>query len=191
MKQLIGLPFLFIIYISGHSQSHIANTFIAQHLVWDTIPKPIVTVQKMVVSPMSVLYIRDSATVSGLSKVFEKAYSELFSFAGSNKLKPLKTIAFYQSYIPLLLDVALEVDKIPTHLTGRVQSKIVNGGEAIVAHYTGSYEQMEVAYNALTKWLKENNRTAKGLPFESFLNDPASVKNKYELKTDVYQLLVE
>jgi len=41
----------------------------------------------------------------------------------------------------------------------------------------------------ISKWLKENNKIAGGLPFEAYLNDPASVKNKFYLQTDIYQMI--
>ena len=48
---------------------------------------------------------------------------------------------------------------------------------------------METPYNEIAKWLKENDKQARELPFEVYLNEPSQVKDKYELKTDVYQLL--
>jgi effector-binding domain-containing protein len=162
-------------------------TYIMSH---DTIRQPVITLEKAILKPMNILFVTDSSKIAELGKAFEKGYGELFAFAGANRLQPGKVMAFYHSYTdPVSVEIAIEVDKIPGRLTGRIQSKILSGGEAVIAHYTGPYEQMEIPYNAIMKWLKDNNKQARGLPFESYLNDPATVKDKYELKTDIYQLI--
>jgi effector-binding domain-containing protein len=159
-------------------------------MLQDAIKKPVVVLEQVVLQPMTVLFISDSTDMAGLSKVISSGYGELFSFINQNGLKSGKVMAFYLSYAnPISLQTAVEVDKVPATLTGRIESKVVDGGNAIVAHYTGPYEEMEMPYNAVTKWVKENNRQAKGMPFEVYLNSPDMVKDKYELKTDVYQLL--
>jgi effector-binding domain-containing protein len=165
------------------------NTSNLHYMMADTV-KPSVIIEKITLEKMNVLYIPDTSEIATLTKAFESGYAELFSFIGSKGLKPGKVMAFYHNYAdPISLEIAVEVDKIPSVLEGRLRSKVVEGGEAVVVHYTGPYEQMDLPYHAITRWLKENNREAKGMPFESYLNDPAMVKDKYQLKTDIYQML--
>lgn len=167
--------------------SKLINTKLMLH---DTIQQPAVSLEQVVLQPMTVLFISDSSDMAGLSKVISSGYGELFAFINQNGLKPGKVMAFYLSYAnPVSLQTAVEVDKVPSTFTGRIQSKTVEGGNAVVAHYTGPYEEMELAYKAITKWVKDNNKQSKGMPFEVYLNSPDMVKDKHELKTDVYQLL--
>jgi len=53
----------------------------------------------------------------------------------------------------------------------------------------GPYTQLGEAYNQIESWLKQNNRMARGNPFEIYLNDPSTVKDPSEIKTDIYQPL--
>lgn len=159
-------------------------------MIQDTVKKPTVILEKVILKPMQILYISDTGNMASLSKVFEKDYGELFNFIGSNGLTPGKVMGFYFSYNdPIVLEVAVEVNKIPAELPGRIRSKIVEGGDAVVAHYTGAYEEMQIPYSQLAQWVTDNNRQANGLPFEVYLNGPADVKDNSELKTDIYQML--
>ncbi|MGZ8518270.1 MAG: GyrI-like domain-containing protein, partial [Chitinophagaceae bacterium] len=63
------------------------------------------------------------------------------------------------------------------------------GGDVLIAHTWGPYDQVGQAYLKIENWLKENNRKPKGNPFEVYLNDPAAVKSPSEIRTDVYQPL--
>lgn len=159
-------------------------------MIQDTVKKTSVSLEQVVLNPMNILLIRDTSEMAGLPKVFENDYGELFKFIGENALRPGKVMAFYLNYQdPITLEAAVEVDRVPEQLSGRIKSKVIEGGDAVVAHYTGPYEEMETPYNEIAKWLKENDKQARELPFEVYLNEPSQVKDKYGLKTDVYQML--
>lgn len=99
-------------------------------------------------------------------------------------------MAFYHtSRLPFIFEPAVEVDQLPTQFMGRIKGKKIEGGNAIVVHYQGPYDQVGRAYAAITKWLKENNKQPFQQPFEVYLNDPATVKDPQQLRTDVYQRL--
>lgn len=193
-KKHFFIPLLLIIGGLGFTPSSrpifIFKSLIPKVMIKDTVKKTSVVLAQVLLKPTNVLYIRDTTDMAGLSKVIGADYGEIFTFIGRNGLKPGKVMAFYLNYQdPVTLEPAVEVDRVPEKLTGRIKSKMIAGGDAIVAHYTGPYEEMELPYNEIAKWLKENNQEARELPFEVYLNEPAQVKDKYELKTDVYQLL--
>ena len=185
------LPLLVISIGHGSSSLDSNNKLIKQKvMLQDTIKKTNVVLEKVLLEPFNVLMIRDTTGVSAISKVFEADYGEIFNFIKKNELKSGKVMAFYLDFQdPVTMEAGVEVDRIPEQLSGRIESKFVAGGEAVVAHYTGPYEEMEKPYNEIKKWLKENNREAREFPFEVYLNEPSQVKDKYELKTDVYQFL--
>lgn len=158
-------------------------------MVQDT-PRTTVSMERVVLKPMTVVYIRDTASLAGISDKFRKDYGELFQLIGAQQLRPGKVMAFYHSYSdPVIFEAAVEVDRMPANLAGRNMARTIGGGDAIVAHFKGPYEMMDLPYKAITQWLKDNGKQADGLPFESYLNDPEAIKDKYELLTDVYQLL--
>ncbi|MBS1563192.1 MAG: GyrI-like domain-containing protein [Bacteroidetes bacterium] len=140
---------------------------------------------------MAIIYIRDTvSSMNDLSLLLGKDYSELFAYIQEKKLDARKVMAFYRSsQTPFVVDVAVETDKWPMQTSGRIHINKIKGGNAIVAHYTGPYNQSGAAYKAIHKWLGQHNKTAEGVPFEVYLNSPATVTDPYDLRTDVYQFI--
>jgi effector-binding domain-containing protein len=85
------------------------------------------------------------------------------------------------------MDVAVETNQVPTELSGRIQSRTQKGGQVLIAHMWGPYDQVGQAYTQIENWLKENKRQAKEPSFEVYVNDPSAVKDPSEIQTDVYQ----
>jgi effector-binding domain-containing protein len=158
-------------------------------MIQDTLIPVKVQLEKTSFKDMSLLYIRDTAaTTEAIKDVLGKGYGELMSFIQENKLQPMKFMAWYYSMQPPWpVDVAVEANNIPVQLKGRIQSRVQPGGEAVIAHMWGPYDQVGQAYVQIENWLKQNKRKANGAPFEVYLNDPSAVKSPAEIQTDVYQ----
>ena len=162
-------------------------TFLPQ----DTVAPVKIQLEKTSFDDMSILFISDTAVqTQDLGPTFSKDYGELMRFVQQNQLAPKKFLAWYYSaQPPWKMDVAVETDKIPSELTGRISSRIEKGGEVLIAHMWGPYSELSRAYTQIKNWLKENSRIARGNPFEVYLNDPSIVKDPSEIKTDIYQPL--
>lgn len=160
-------------------------------MIQDTTRKPTVSLEETTVDTMTILVIKDTAaSTEDISRIIGAGYGELFTFINQAGLTPGRVMAFYYTYQPpFKMDIAVEVNKVPPQTTGRIKLNRIFGGKAIIAHYQGPYEKVEIAYTAIANWLKEHNQEAKGRPFEVYLNDPFTVKDPYELRTDVYQLI--
>ena len=181
---------LFIIGISSNQRAGTISLLPIKHEVNDTIPVKI-TLDKTAFNDMNILFITDTAaTTEGIKDVLGKAYGEIMQFVQKNRLQPLKFMAWYgSSQPPWIMDVAVEVNKTPETASGRVHSKVQPGGEVLIAHIWGPYDQVGQAYIAIGKWMNENHRQAKSASFEVYINDPATVKDPSEIQTDVYQQL--
>ena len=157
--------------------------------IQDTVIPVKVELEKTSFKDMSVLFISDTAaTTQTIKDILGRGYGELMEFIQQNKLQPQKFIAwYYTAQPPWPMDVAVETASIPRKLSGRIQSRIQKGGDVLIAHMWGPYDQVSIAYIKIENWLKENNLKAKGNPFEIYLNDPAAVKNPLEIRTDIYQ----
>lgn len=157
--------------------------------VQDTARKPIISIEKITLKPMKVLIIPEMiAELDDFGQLIKADYEELFTFIRQNHLQPGKVMAFYYTQeSPFLMDVAIEVDNLPAVLTGRIKAISLEGGQAVVVHYQGPYDQIGAAYAKLNEWLKKNNKKALETSFETYLNDPAAVKDPWELRTDIYQ----
>jgi effector-binding domain-containing protein len=148
-------------------------------------------ISRINMQPIKMVYIVDSVvTADSFSLKMGKGYGILFTLIGQQQLKPGKVMAMYHTITPpYIFDIAVEVDREPAQLNNGVQFKTISGGDAIMVHYKGPYEKIEKAYLQIEEWLKKNNRLRAGSPIEVYLNDPAMVKDKSELLTDVYQLI--
>jgi effector-binding domain-containing protein len=158
-------------------------------MIPDTVAPVKLQLEKTNFKDMTVLFIKDTAfTTPAIQKILGNGYGELMQFTRKNQLQPLKFMAWYYAMMPPWpVDIAIETDKAPAELTGRIQSRIQPGGEVLIAHMSGPYDQVGQAYEQIESWLKENKRKAKGHPFEVYINDPNSVKDPSEIRTDVYQ----
>ena len=150
-----------------------------------------IELQRTSFKDMPVLYINDTAASSeSIKGILGRDYGELIQFLNKNKLQPLKFIAwYYTTQAPWHMDVAVQTLNISDKLSGRIQSRIQKGGEVLIAHMWGPYDQVGQAYAKIEMWLQENSRKAASAPFEVYLNDPATVKSPSEIRTDVYQPL--
>jgi effector-binding domain-containing protein len=192
MKSIITIAALFIVSHGTALSKNRAGTITLKQnnntTQQDTIKKPLIIIEKTIVKPIQVLFISDTARIPDVSKLFENDYAELFKFIFSNGLTPGNPMATHLTYeYPMQLEVAVPVNKVPTQLTGRIKSRNIDGGNAVVLHYTGNYEAMPQAYDSLRQWIKDNHIQPGGLSYEVYLNDPGSVKSKDDLKTDIYQ----
>jgi hypothetical protein len=90
-----------------------------------------------------------------ISNATLSVFGELFGFINQHGLTTVRVIGFYLRYAnPMSLETAVEVDKVPGTLTGRMHLKRVEGGDALIAHYTGPYEKMGAPYQAISQGLR-------------------------------------
>jgi len=157
----------------------------------DTVAPVKIKLEKSSFGDMFILFIPDTAKqMQDIGPIFSKGYSELMKYAKEGQLQPKKFLAWYYSrQPPWIMDIAVETDKLPSELKGRIKSRIEKGGELLIAHMWGPYSELGKAYTQIENWLKQNNRTARSDPFEVYLNDPLSVKDPSEIQTDIYQPL--
>jgi len=150
-----------------------------------------IQLEKTTFNDMVILFIPDTASqTQAMASVLGKGYGELMKYTQENHLNLRKFLAFYYSVQPpWIMDIAVETDKMPSELQGRIKSRVEKGGEVLIAHMWGPYSEAGRAYAEIKDWLKQNKRIARENPFEVYLNDPAMVKDPSEIQTDIYQPL--
>jgi len=157
----------------------------------DTVVPVKIELEKTSFNEMVVLFISDTAKqTQEIGSILGKDYAELMRYAKEDQLKPKKFLAWYYSVEPpWRMDIAVETEKVPSELRGRVKFRMEKGGEVLIAHMQGPYSELRQAYIQIENWLKQNGRVARGNPFEVYLNDPFTVKGPSEIQTDIYQPL--
>jgi len=186
----ICLIMLVVVCFAG-SRKPGALTPVGHFQLADTIVPVKIQLEKTTFNDMVILFIPDTATeTQAMASVLGKDYAELMKHAQENQLKLRKFMAFYYSaQPPWIMDIAVETDKMPSELQGRIKSRVEKGGEVLIAHMWGPYSEAGQAYTEIKNWLKQNKRIARENPFEVYLNDPAMVKDPSEIQTDIYQPL--
>ena len=157
----------------------------------DTTRLPTVSVEKTTIDSMKIVTIRDTAwSYDSFILKLNRNYGQLFSFIMQSGLRPNRIMGFYYSLTtPTVFETAVEVDKFPKQTFGKIKINKINREDAIVAHYQGPYRQIGIAYSAIENYFKNQNKTANQKFIEVYLNNPSTVKDSFDLRTDVYRLL--
>ncbi len=81
----------------------------------------------------------------------------------------------------------IPVDKKPImELPAGIEFIELPGSEAIVCHFNGAYNKTGFAYSRFPLAIKEKGKIPAGEPWESYVTDPASVKNPLSVRTEIY-----
>jgi effector-binding domain-containing protein len=140
-----------------------------------------------------VVCIKDSAATSErISMKLGLIYGvKMASILKKNKLRMTgPPMAWYKSRkAPFFFDAGIPVDKKPAKIPANVQVRTTGGDSATVAHYYGPYDMIGQAYEAVSDWLKEHNKTVVGSPYEIYVDDPieknGKLKDPYKVQTDI------
>jgi effector-binding domain-containing protein len=122
-----------------------------------------------------VLSIRRTTAVGDLPVVLGEAFGKIAQYLGEIGEQPGgPPFAAYHNMDVQNLDVEIGFP-VPRVLGGRddIQAGEIPEGKYAACLYTGPYNKIEPAYNALTTWVEEQGHVAKGVAYEIYLNDPA------------------
>jgi effector-binding domain-containing protein len=136
--------------------------------------------------PQSTLSIRTTTHVKDLPQELGKAYGAIAQYLGQLGEQPAG--APYAAYFNmdmsnLEVEIGFPVSR-PLPNKDDIQSGEIPAGSYARCLYTGPYNEIEPAYNALTAWVKENGHEVTGVAYEFYLNDPGEV-DPQELLTQI------
>jgi effector-binding domain-containing protein len=120
------------------------------------------------------LMIRTTTSMQDLSNVLGKAYGAIVQYLGSLGVAPAgPPLAVYYNMDMENLDIGIGfpvAKALPGE--GKIQAGEIPAGKYASCLYTGPYDEIGDAYDALTAWVEENDYEATGLAYEFYLNDP-------------------
>jgi effector-binding domain-containing protein len=134
----------------------------------------------------STLAIRTRAAVQDLSRILGETYGTIAQYLGELGEQPAGP-PFVAYHNQDMQDLDIEIGfPVARELPGRgdIQAGEIPGGKAAACLYTGPYEEIEGAYNALFQWVEENGYEVAGAPYEMYLNDPRETPPE-ELQTQI------
>jgi len=157
-----------------------------------TAKEPVIKIEETQVKPMTVLYtIEKAATSDEIGQKLGAAYGEMGAFMKKNNLQmagaPAATYKSQQA--PFDFEAWASVNAAPKKVEGRIKFKKIEGGKAVVAHFFGPYEMNYKGFEKLMSYIKEKGLTPVGSSYEVYVNDPTTVKDPYEIQTDIYQVV--
>ena len=133
------------------------------------------------------LAIRVRAKVEDLPKHFGEVYGKIFGYLGQIGEQP-GGMPYAGYYNMDMQDLDVEIG-VPTtrRLEGQgdIQSVTLPGGKMATCRYTGSYANMEEAYNGLARYMQEQGLEPTGVSYEAYLNSPEEVPVD-QLVTDIW-----
>ncbi|MEN6347770.1 MAG: GyrI-like domain-containing protein [Syntrophomonas sp.] len=134
--------------------------------------------------------IRTRAAVENLPQVLGMAYGAVMNYLNEAGIKP--SGAPYVGYFNMdMQDLDIEIGfPVLQTITGKDEVKPgeIPAGKQVSCLYTGPYNQIEPAYNAIMEWIPANGYTPTGACYEFYLNDPADTPEN-ELLTKIVFLL--
>ncbi len=145
------------------------------------------------VESQNILYVPAAGNTSegeDLSAIIAEAYGKITLFMTTNDIEfagmPMtitrswdKGVWEFDAAIPVSVD-AIEGE------TGEIQLGKTYAGKAVLYVQKGSYDQGEASYALLDAYMKEHELEHNGMPWEVYVNDPASVPEE-EILTHIYQ----
>lgn len=133
------------------------------------------------------LAIRDKAVATDIAAVLERDFSRIMAEMKKQGLSLAGApFVIYHSPGPEFeLEVAMPVGT-PGQTSGDIKAGTMNAGRALIARYFGPYDKTEKAHAAIDEYVKANQLTVTGAPWESYVTDPGLEKDTAKWETDVY-----
>lgn len=150
-----------------------------------------VGIEQIALKPIHILFINDIVELALINRESETRCEEIYNFICQMGLRPGRKIVLLEpGRKTAFLKVAIEIAKgFTENLIGNIEFMTIEGGEAIVAHYRGTREEIMLPYQAITEWLILNKKKAKGKPFMAYQKVLSLGNDKEEFLTDTYQLI--
>ena len=139
------------------------------------------------------LSIRTTTSIKELPQELGKAYGAIGQYMGELGEQPAG--APYAAYFTFTMEsMDIEIGfPVGGSLPGKgeIQSGDIPAGKVAQTMYTGPYNKIEPAYNALTAFVEQQGYEATGVAYEFYLNDPGEVAPEELLTQIVFRLKQE
>ncbi len=132
-----------------------------------------------------ILAVRFKTAVSDLPAQLGRIYSAIGAYLGELGEAPAGGVyaAYYNMDMQALdIEAGFSVTR-PVPGKGEIQPGEIAAGTYAICHYTGAYEAMAPAYDALAQFAKANGCEPSSPVYEWYLNGPETPPQ--ELKTDI------
>ncbi len=136
------------------------------------------------------LSIRTTTSIKELPQELGRAYGAIGQYMAQLGEQPAGApYAAYFTFEMSSMDIEIGFP-VGSSLPGKdeIQSGEIPAGKIAQCLYTGPYNKIEPAYNALTAFVEEQGYDATGVAYEFYLNDPGEVAPDELLTQIVFRL---
>lgn len=146
--------------------------------------------------PTAAVRVRQSMEELDLGALFELQIPRVAQRLGELGAAPAGApYARYHEFGPELVDVEIgfplaapvaQLAPVAVDESAAVGASELPGGEAALAVHRGPYDTLTETYDALPGWIAARGRMQGAGPWECYVDDPGTVADASQLRTDVY-----
>lgn len=137
-----------------------------------------------------VLSIRKRTSLQQLPQLLGESYTRIMQYIGEQRtiLSDAPFVGYFNMDMENLdVKIGIPISKnLPEK--GEIKSSEIPEGKYAGCIYTGPYDKIQPAYDALTQWVNENGYEASGIAYELYIDDPG-ITPPEKLRTQVLFLL--
>jgi hypothetical protein len=134
------------------------------------------------------LSVSGKCEMSQIGATLGSMYAEIGKVMAAQKLQQSgPPSCFYHHFEPtsVSLEAFIPVNGTPKS-SGNVKAGKIASGEYAFALFTGPYENSEAGHKVIQEWAQSNNKVLGDSPWESYVNDPGTVKDPAKYQTAIY-----
>jgi effector-binding domain-containing protein len=129
-----------------------------------------------------------TCTAQDIGKTLGEQYGIIGAAAGKQGLKmagPVFAIYQHFSMDTVIMQPGMQTDK-PGKSDGAVTAGVIKATKAVKVDYYGDYPGTEQAHYFIDDWVKANNKTIIGPPWEEYVTDPMAEPDTSKWLTRIY-----
>ncbi|NTV93362.1 MAG: transcriptional regulator [Chlorobiaceae bacterium] len=141
-------------------------------------------------TPIPALTIKCTARVAALPALFDSGYRRILEYVkqeSAGTAGPPFAIYSTRDSDDIDVEFGFPVTRAVAG-SGSIIASLTPSGKAVSTLFIGPYEDVEPAYDALLKWVADNNLTAGSVAYEVYLSDPKDTLPEMQ-KTRIHLLL--
>lgn len=149
---------------------------------------PLLSIERRTIKPQPTVFVRYTTAREGLAKHIGEGLGHAFTYANTAGLTP--TARPFVRYLAMNGgEMTIEVGTpVSTAATGsdNVLAGELPGGHVVVALHGGHYDQLRATFDEVEQWMREQDITVVGGPWESYITDPGAHPDPAEWRTEIY-----
>jgi len=145
------------------------------------------TITKKKIDETPFLFTRREVKPEAIAEALGAMFHSVFQFATTQGI-PFAgpPTSRYPSFGPGLITIEAGMPiAAPSEGEGEIMLGSLIGGDVVTTLHKGPYDDLNLAHEAIQKWLSENHEEAGGAPWETYLTDPGEVPDPADWLTEI------